>query len=553
MNFTELKVNPKILKAIEDMGFEKATEIQERAIPKILTGNDLIGKSQTGTGKTLAFAIPAIEDVDPSNKKVQVLILCPTRELALQISEEFDKLLVHMRDIKTVAIFGGDSMERQIRVLKKGVHIVIGTPGRVMDHMRRKTLKLEDTTKIILDEADEMLNMGFREDIELILKSIREDRQMILFSATMPKQILDIAEKYQKDPVLIEVAAKHIVAPGIVQKYFAVDRHNKAEALVRLIEMYNPQRSLIFCNTKMQVDETTDALQKLGYRCNKIHGDMRQVARLKVLEKFTRGELKILIATDVAARGIDVNDVDIVFNYDVPENEEYYVHRIGRTGRAGKDGLSLTLVSKRDKRRLTKVVNYTKKSIDKALLPTGDEINQQKKEQFLHRFKAKLDKVEGGKGKEGLKVYEGMLATLLDEGYSLEMIAAVLMQKQLPFKDVRDLNVVSKDKGSKKNRDRKDRDRKSRSGKNYSKSGKSKRIFISVGKKDNAQPRDILGAILGESGIPYDSVGEIEMYDKFSFAEIDEKNVDKVLDKLADKRIKGRKVKVELTKKGRRN
>lgn len=343
MKFTELEINEQLLQGIEEMGFVEMTEIQERAIPQLMMGGDLIGKSQTGTGKTVAFAIPAITKLDPSIKKVQVLVLCPTRELAVQVSDEFKKVLKYQKGIKVLPIFGGASIENQIRDLKSGVQIVVGTPGRVMDHMRRKTLKLSEVSMVVLDEADEMLNMGFREDIELILDEIAHEIQTVLFSATMPKPILKIAETYQKNPVLVEISPKNMVATSIEQKYFNINDHHKFEALTRLLDVYKPQRSLIFCNTKKYVDEITDDLKKLGYSVDKIHGDMRQISRMAVLKDFSRGNLNILVATDVAARGIDVDDVDIVFNYDVPDNEEYYVHRIGRTGRAGKSGISLTL------------------------------------------------------------------------------------------------------------------------------------------------------------------------------------------------------------------
>ncbi|HEY5556564.1 DEAD/DEAH box helicase [Acetobacterium sp.] len=558
MKFTELKINEKLLQGIQEMGFEEMTEIQEQAIPQLMGGGDLIGKSQTGTGKTVAFAIPAIEKLDPTIKKVQVLVLCPTRELAVQVSDEFKKVLKYDRSIKVLPIFGGASIEGQIRELKSGVHIVVGTPGRVMDHMRRKTLKLSEVSMVILDEADEMLNMGFREDIELILDEIEHEIQTVLFSATMPKAIMKIAETYQKNPVFVEISPKNMVAPGIEQKYFNISDHHKFEALTRLLDVYKPTRSLIFCNTKKYVDEITDDLKKLGYSVDKIHGDMRQISRMAVLKQFSRGQLSILVATDVAARGIDVDDIDIVFNYDVPDNEEYYVHRIGRTGRAGKTGMSLTLARSRDQFKLRKITDYTKKSIERGLIPTSDVINDIKVAHFHERFKIRAEK-------GSLACYAEIVEELKTKGHTAEEIAAVLLQAQLPLSEAADLNTVERrprrtDSGPRRDgRDSRDsgrgrrdsRDGGSREGTRGRRPGpeKTQRLFISVGEKDNAQKRDILGAICGECGIPSSTVGNIDMYDKFTFVDIDEDFAKKVEKKLNGKTIKDHKVKVEISKK----
>ncbi|WP_303869573.1 DEAD/DEAH box helicase [Acetobacterium wieringae] len=551
MKFTELEINEQLLQGIEEMGFVEMTEIQERAIPQLMMGGDLIGKSQTGTGKTVAFAIPAITKLDPSIKKVQVLVLCPTRELAVQVSDEFRKVIKYQKGVKVLPIFGGASIEGQIRDLKSGVQIVVGTPGRVMDHMRRKTLKLHDVSMVVLDEADEMLNMGFREDIELILDEIDHDIQTVLFSATMPKPILKIAETYQKNPVMIEISPKTMVATSIEQKYFNISDHHKFEALTRLLDVYKPQRSLIFCNTKKYVDEITDDLKKLGYSVDKIHGDMRQMSRMAVLKDFSRGKLNILVATDVAARGIDVDDVDIVFNYDVPDNEEYYVHRIGRTGRAGKSGISLTLARSRDQFRLKKITDYTKKSIERDLIPTSEVINDIKIAHFHERFKIRAEK---GTEKGSLDTYLKIIDDLVEKGYTAETIAAVLLQAQLPLSEAEDLNTVERrprrsDAGPRRD-GRGRRDGGSRDGGSRRVGPeKTKRLFISVGEKDHAQKRDILGAICGECGIPSSAVGNIDMYDKFTFVDVDEEQAKKVEKKLNGKIIKERKVKVEISKK----
>lgn len=546
MKFRELAINEHLLKALDAMGFEEMTEIQERAFEPLMAGQDLIGKSQTGTGKTMAFAVPSLTKVEAEVKKVQILVLLPTRELALQVAEEYRKVLKYSHGIRVAAVYGGASIETQIRDLKGGAQIVVGTPGRIMDHMRRKTLKFNQLKMIVLDEADEMLNMGFREDIEMILDAVDHDVQTVLFSATMPAPILKIAGTYQEEPVKVEISPKNMVAPGIRQKYFNIADQNKFEALTRLIDVYKPQRSLIFCNTKHYVDELTENLQERGYSADKIHGDMRQISRLNVLRRFSEGRLKILVATDVAARGIDVDDVDIVFNYDVPDNEEYYVHRIGRTGRAGKAGLSLTLARSRDQFKLRKITEYTKKSIEKDLIPTSQVLNDIRIAHFKEHFKDRAST-------DGLERYLSIVRELEEKGWDADIIAAVLLKSQLPLSDAEDLNAEFKKRGRRDGRREKagDSDRKrkkGRKGKDFSPE-KTKRLFINVGEKDKIQKRDILGAICGECGIASSMVGEIDMYKKFTFVDIDESVARKVEKKLNGKYIKDKKVKVDLSKK----
>ncbi|MEA5074272.1 MAG: DEAD/DEAH box helicase [Eubacterium aggregans] len=543
MKFTELNIDEALKKSIEDMGFEEMTEIQERAIPLLMEGGDLIGKSQTGTGKTMAFAIPAIEKIDAATKQPQVLVLLPTRELALQVAQEFEKVLSHKPQVRVVAVFGGSSMEKQIRELRGGAQIVVGTPGRIMDHMRRKTLKLAELQLVVLDEADEMLNMGFREDIELILDQIDHPVQTVLFSATMPAPILKIAKLYQKNPEKVEIAPKDMVASGIEQKYFNISDHQKFEALTRLLDVYKPSRAMIFCNTKHFVDEITNDLQERGYSVDKIHGDMRQESRHAVLRRFSQGKLNILVATDVAARGIDVDDVDIVFNYDVPDNEEYYVHRIGRTGRAGKSGLSLTLARRRDQFKLRKITDYTKKSIERDLIPTSEAINDIKVAHFKERFALRAE------DESDMVRYLSIVDELMDRGYDPRYISAVLLRSRLPLTDAEDLNVTFENARKRRSREDSKGERKGKGRKNTFAPEKTKRLFISVGAKDGAKKRDVLGAICGEAGIPSSAVGDIEMYSKFTFVDVADEVAKKVEKRLTGKSIKGRKVKAEITKK----
>lgn len=348
MRYEDAGIDARILRAVRELGFEHMTPIQEQAIPLFMTGRDIIGQAQTGTGKTAAFGIPILQKIDPENRSLQAVILCPTRELAMQAAEELRKFSKYMNGIKVLPVYGGQDIVRQIKNLKGGVQIVVGTPGRVMDHMRRHTLKMEHVHTVVLDEADEMLNMGFREDIETILKEMPTERQTGLFSATMPKPILDITKTYQKDAVYIKMTPKEVTIPLIKQAYYQVRRQDKEEVLCRLIDYYDPKRALIFCNTKRMVDELTEHLKARGYEVEGLHGDLTQGQRDTVMNLFRGGRTNILIATDVAARGIDVNDVEAVYNYDVPEDIEYYVHRIGRTGRAGKTGRSFTLVVGRE-------------------------------------------------------------------------------------------------------------------------------------------------------------------------------------------------------------
>ncbi|MBQ5312532.1 MAG: DEAD/DEAH box helicase [Oscillospiraceae bacterium] len=354
------EIKPQIKRALDDMGFEKLTEIQQKSIPLILDGKDVIGKSQTGSGKTIAFGVPAVEIIDKELKKkyTQVLVLVPTRELAIQACAEIRKLMKYTHDIKTVAIYGGQMLSKQIPLMRQGCQIVVGTPGRVMDHINRKTLKLQDLKMIVLDEADEMLNMGFREDIETILKAVPQERQTVLFSATMPKEILDIVNNYQNNPQLIEVAKKQVTVETIDQYAVECPKGTKADALAYIMKKENIKLGIVFCNTKKMVDNLVPILEERGIFARGLHGDMRQRERDRVMKEFRSGAVQLLVATDVAARGIDVNNVDAVFNYDIPTQTEYYVHRIGRTGRAGKGGASYTFIT--DRRQLMQMGNIVR-------------------------------------------------------------------------------------------------------------------------------------------------------------------------------------------------
>ena len=373
MQFQNTTLSAEMLQAIATQNFTEMTEIQAKTIPLLLEGKDVIGKSNTGTGKTAAFSIPIIEQIPKDAEPfVYALILCPTRELAMQACEEIGKFAKFKRWVKPVAVYGGASMERQIHALKNGANIVVGTPGRVLDHLRRRTLKLEHLRTIVLDEADEMLNMGFREDIESVLAQTPEDRQTVLFSATMPPAILAITKQYQKDPQMVQIQSPHRTVDAIAQYAINVPMGRKTDALHLLLASKKPVSSMVFCNTKKMVDELTEALQNRGFAAVGLHGDMKQMQRTQVMNSFKNGRCNILIATDVAARGIDVKGVDAVFNYDLPQDHEYYIHRIGRTGRAGKEGTAYNIISgRKQEQELRAISQYTRANIDFRRDETG--------------------------------------------------------------------------------------------------------------------------------------------------------------------------------------
>ena len=388
LTYRDSGIDERIIRAVEELGFEHMTPIQEQAIPVFLSGKDVIGQAQTGTGKTAAFGIPILQKINAENKNLQAIILCPTRELAMQAADELRKFAKYMQGIKVLPIYGGQDIMKQIKNLKGGVQIIVGTPGRVMDHMRRHTVKMEHVHTVVLDEADEMLNMGFREDIETILKEVPNERQTGLFSATMPKPILDITKMYQKDAVFLKMTPKEVTIPLIKQAYYQVQRKDKEEVLCRLLDYYDPGRALIFCNTKRMVDELTEHLKKRGYGVEGLHGDLTQGQRDTVMNLFKSGHAAILIATDVAARGIDVDNVEAVFNFDVPEDIEYYVHRIGRTGRAGKKGRSFTLVTGRENFKLREIERICHTKIKERKIPSAADITAKKAEKILKEAEA---------------------------------------------------------------------------------------------------------------------------------------------------------------------
>ena len=422
VRFDELQLDERIVRAVTDMGFEAASPIQAQAIPVQLEGLDIIGQAQTGTGKTAAFGIPLLQKIDPDSKKLQAIALCPTRELAIQVAEEIRRLAKYMHGIKVLPIYGGQDIVRQIRGLKDGTQIVIGTPGRVMDHMRRKTIRCDHVHTVIMDEADEMLNMGFLEDMETILSQLPEERQTVMFSATMPPAIQEIARKFQKDPVNVKVVKKELTVPKVTQYYYEVKPKTKVEVMCRLLDMYAPKLSVAFCNTKKQVDELVQELQGRGYFAEGLHGDLKQEQRDRVMNSFRNGATEILVATDVAARGIDGDDVEAVFNYDIPQDDEYYVHRIGRTGRAGRDGIAFSFVVGREVYKLRDIQRYCKTRIIPQAIPSLDDITEIKAEKIMDQVKETINNVDL------TKMIQVIEQKLVEEDYTAMDVAAALLK-----------------------------------------------------------------------------------------------------------------------------
>jgi ATP-dependent RNA helicase DeaD len=416
--FHELGLSNELMKAISRMGFEETTPIQAETIPLSLQNKDVIGQAQTGTGKTAAFGIPLIEKVDVKNEAIQGLVVAPTRELAIQVSEELYKIGAVKR-VRVLPIYGGQDIERQIRALKKRPHIIVGTPGRIIDHINRKTLRLDNVHTVVLDEADEMLNMGFIDDIEAILSNVPEKRQTLLFSATMPEPIRRIAERFMNEPHIVKVKAKEMTVPNIQQYYLEVQEKKKFDILTRLLDIQAPELAIVFGRTKRRVDELAEALNLRGYAAEGIHGDLSQAKRLSVLRKFKEGSIEILVATDVAARGLDISGVTHVYNFDIPQDPESYVHRIGRTGRAGKTGVAMTFVTPREIGQLHNIERTTKRKMERMKPPTLDEALEGQQRIAVEKLVATVEK-------ENLSFYKRAAEELLEEHDSVSLVAACI-------------------------------------------------------------------------------------------------------------------------------
>ena len=547
LRFSELGISEPILQAIDDIGYEEATPIQTQTIPLMMSGRDVIGQSQTGTGKTAAFSIPAIEDIlRHGGKDVQTLIVCPTRELAMQACDEIRRLTAHIPFIRTAAIYGGQDIERQFRALRSGAQIIVGTPGRLMDHLRRRTLSLGSVRIVILDEADEMLSMGFRDDIEQILADIPEERQTALFSATMSPEILEITGKYLRDPAAVRVAAKELTVSEIEQYYYLVPHSLKIETISRLMDVYRPAPAMIFCNTKKQVDELASQMQLRGYVAEALHGDMKQQARDHVMQMFRGGKVDVLIATDVAARGIDVSGIGAVFNYDIPQDVEYYVHRIGRTGRAGRSGLAFTLVTgPREMNELRGIMRYTRSEIQKGSVPTSAQVMESRRRRFAEKVRAAVSH-------DDLTPYIKMIEELTDDRVSPTEIAAALLSFRMTADGRAAMPSEADDNAFAAQEFREARgDRRGRTGGRRDR-GRRERdrdmvtISIGLGKNAGIEPRHIVGAVANETGLPGRSIGRIEINDRYTTFDVPSKAAEGVISALNSTKIIGRRVTARL-------
>jgi ATP-dependent RNA helicase DeaD len=514
LNFSDLGLSPEILKAVADLGFEQASPIQSAAIPVLMEGHDVVGQSQTGSGKTAAFAIPAIEICAAQDRSVQVLIMCPTRELAMQVADEVHKLSVHKRGIHAVPIYGGASYERQFHELKKGVQIVIGTPGRIMDHMQRGTLRLDAVKMVVLDEADRMLDMGFREDIEHILKATPKERQTVFFSATVSKPIRDLIDRNSREPKSVKIEQKTLTVPAIEQWYFEVPLRNKREALLRLVDFHGFKLGIVFCNTQRMVDELADDLVAQGISADRLHGGLSQTQRTRVMNKFKQAEFEFLVATDVAARGIDVDDLELVVNYDLPYDAEDYVHRIGRTGRAGRKGMAVTFVTGRDIYKIQHLERFTRTKIQRGKLPTANEVEERRLEGAFDQIREVLERGN---------LSSAPVERLLEEGYSSTDIAAAMFELLTGGAPAPEEIVEPKAKKHERGSDMPPPPLRPPSrGMRW--------VMLSVGREERVSPRDIIGLLEDSLGLPARSVGIIEIKPGQSFAQVPQQFLDVLRD-----------------------
>ncbi|HEY0969193.1 MAG TPA: DEAD/DEAH box helicase [Opitutaceae bacterium] len=573
--FAELGLSPELLKAVDKMGFEEASPIQTAVIPVLLTGRDVVGQSSTGSGKTAAFGLPAIEKVDPALRAVQVLILCPTRELAVQVAEEMAKLALFKRGVHAVPIFGGQSYERQFRALAAGTQVVIGTPGRVMDHMERGTLRLDKLSMVVLDEADRMLDMGFRDDIEKILSAVPEKRQLLFFSATMPRAIQDLIGRYSRDPAWIRIESLAQNAPQVDQVYFEVDRRSKIEVLTRLIDIHDFRYGIIFCSTKIMVDELDEHLHARGYAVDRLHGDITQAQRTRVMEKFRRRGFEFLIATDVAARGLDVDDLEVVFNFDLPNDAEDYTHRVGRTGRAGKSGRAYTFVSGREIYKLQGMVRFAKLKIRRENVPSLDQVEEARENVFFEKLRATL---EAG----SFRAQDRIVDRLLEQGYASTDIVSALIHMMTaapsapapePAKPAQSyassgpsssaapawvekrsapaakaMPAPASESGGDAAGGPTAAPRKPK----FDRAGRTGRepgfttIFLNVGRKQLITPADVVGKIAGVTRLPANVVGAIDIHQRHSLVDVLTEHTAKILEKMAGVRVKGEMLKPAL-------
>ncbi len=531
MRFEELGLSEPTLKAIVELGYEEPTPIQARTIRHMLEHSDVIAQAQTGTGKTAAFALPIIEKLEKNVRTPQALVMTPTRELAVQVAEAFHSYGKY-HHIAVLPVYGGQPIERQLKALHRGVQIVVGTPGRLLDHIRRGTLELDQVRTVVLDEADEMLDMGFIEDIEAILETTPETRQTALFSATMPNPIVNLAQRYMREPQRITVKTEQMTVPQTRQVYYEVGRRDKFEVLARILDFETPTSALIFCRTKSEVDSLGERLIARAFPAETLHGDLSQVQRDRVMARFRSGQVELLVATDVAARGLDIEHVSHVINYDIPLDPEIYVHRIGRTGRAGRAGIAITLVTPRERRLLRTIERMTGAPIQRMRLPTIADVIARRRESFKETLRETIAEGE-------LEPYE-IIAEELGEEYSPTDLAAaafkLLLSEPVETEDRLAEQELEEFEDEREGRPRRRRER------GFGPERGMARLYIDVGRDDGVRPADIVGAIANEAGIPGRAVGAIELFERFSFVEVPNQHAERVMRALKRTTIRGRKI-----------
>ena len=544
MRFCDLNLSKEVLQAIDDMSFESPSEFQEGTIPLILEGRDVLAQAQTGTGKTASFGIPMIEGIEDKSYDLQGLVLVPTRELARQVSDELKKLAKYKKFIKIVPIYGGADMSKQLRDLKKGADIVVGTPGRVMDHMKRKTIVLDDLKFLTLDEADEMFDMGFRDDMKTIIEQTNPHRQTLFFSATFDNNIKEFSRLYQDNPARVIIEKKELTAEKIEQFYLELNRNMKTEILNRLILIHKPKKSIIFCNTKRMVESLEVEIAQRGYKVDSLHGDMRQSSRDNVMKKFRNGTIDVLIATDVAARGLDVSDIDLVFNYDLPQQAEYYVHRIGRTARAGKKGASFTFVTSKDYPKFREIEKYANIKMEKMKLPTKADVERESLDNLFDKVKKNIIRAEDQEN------YTEVLNKLLAEGNSLyDITASLLKMVNESSNKTKIKNLDRVDYGKKFEMSKKSDSSKRKSKDKGMKKIKGPKIFINKGKRDDLDSRDIIKFLGKYTNLTPSDIGRINIMPNFSFVEIPKNMIKDAIRDIDGKNLKGKSIKAEYSEK----
>lgn len=547
--FLELGIREEVVKAISELGFEKPSEIQEKAIPALLTGSDdFVGLAQTGTGKTAAFGLPLLEQLDFSQKHPQALVLCPTRELCLQISKDLEKYAKYIDNVHVVAVYGGANISDQLRQIRRGVQIVVATPGRMLDIIGRNAIDFSNVRYVVLDEADEMLNMGFQEDINNILSETPEDKKTWLFSATMPKEVRRIAQNYMTDPFELTVGTKNTGNANIEHQYYLIKAKDKYAAFKRIVDYYPEIFGIVFCRTKIETQEIAEALIKDGYNADSLHGDLSQQQRDKVMKRYRERNLQLLIATDVAARGIDVNDVTHVINFSLPDEVENYTHRSGRTARAGKTGISISLINVKEMSKIRHIEKIIGKSFERKQVPQGPEVCEKQ----LFAIVDKLHNVDVNE--EQISPYLPNIEASLQDLSKEEIIkrfASLEFNRFLDYyQNAPDLNIEARE--TRGDRDRngerggRDRDRGSRPG-----SKGFTRLFINLGSVDEFSRGDMLGFICNNTRLSGKSIGKIDLKGVYTFFEVQDGEVEKVFQGFRDVDFNGRQVRVEVSGEGR--